>query len=314
MMRLPQVPRGIASHPYQVHNPGDLPVSLRQSAEQALRSQESVHSIFVVPAQIFFKGWFSRRYVPEQALIFTAQGVLHIQDGAMPGQPAQATYLPADDLLYAHLSLLLLYGRLELAGPVGSGLTRVVVEFNTVGESLLQPGLRQLLRLAWGQTTAQGDNQPPGAAVLEKLNRLPMKFRNGLRHRGLQPGERLLGFVFQPGIWTRRWRFFSHQVTATTLLALTDCQLIILEEDKTGGQASYGWIFTFCPLAGVAGIETRPAGAWQEVQVHLERGGVTVDRQITLEPEVALTWHDLWTYYGQVGEEPKESAWDAAFQ
>lgn len=314
MMRLPQVPRGIASHPYRVHSPGDLPVSLRQSAEQTLESRGPVHSIFVVPAQAFLKGWFGRRYVPEQALVFTAQGVLHIQDGATPGQPAQATYLPADDLLYAHLSLLLLYGRLELAGRVGSTLARVVVEFNTVGEPLLQPGLRQLVRQAWGKKAALAAGQTPPEAILRELDRLPMKFRNGLRHRGLQSDERLLGFVFQPGIWTRRWRFFSRQVTATTLLALTDRQLVILEEDKTGGQASYGWIFTFCPLAGVAGIESKPAEAWQELQVHLERGGVAVDRRITLEPDVAVAWRDLWVHHSRIGTESKESAWNAASQ
>jgi hypothetical protein len=297
MTKLPKIPTGLASHPYRVNHPSDLPVSLWQSAEQALGPQEPVDSIFVVPAQVSSKGWFGLRYAPEQALLFTSQGVLHVQDGATPGQPAQSTYLRAADLLYAHLSLILLYGRLELAGQVNGTLARIEVEFNTVAESLLQPGLRQLVRQAWGQTTTLAAGQAQTETILRELDRLPMKFSNGLRYHGLQPGERLLGFVFQPGIWTRRWRFFPHQVSATTLLALTDRQLIILAEDKMGRQANYGWIFTFCPLAGVAGIELIPVEAWQELQTHLERDGVVVDRQITLEYENALTWQILWTHW-----------------
>jgi hypothetical protein len=313
MTKLPKIPTGLASHPYRVNHPSDLPVSLRQSAEQALESQEPVDSIFVVPAQVSPKGWLGLRYTPEQALLFTSHGVLHVQDGAAPGQAAQTTYLRAADLLYAHLSLILLYGRLELAGQVNGTLAHIVVEFNTAAESLLQPGLRQLVRQAWGQTTALAAGQGQPETVLRELGWLPMKFSNGLWYHGLQPDERLLGFVFQPSIWTRRWRFLPYQVSATTLLALTDRQLIILTENKVGRQANYGWIFTFCPLAGVVGIEQKPVGPWQELQMHLERGGAAVDRRITLEPQVALAWRDLWTHYDRIGEEPKVSAGDAAF-
>ncbi len=298
MAKLPLIPKGMASHPYAVQSLGDLPVSLRQAAEQALETGEPIHSNFVVPAQVSPRGWLGLRYTPEQALLFTSQGVLHVQDGATLGQPAQATYLRADGLLYAHLSLILLYGRLELAGQINGALARIVVEFNTVGESLLQPGLRQLVRQAWGQTTTRAAaGQAQTETVLRELDRLPMKFSNGLRYHGLQPGERLLGFVFQPGIWTRRWRFFRRQVSATTLLALTNRQLVILTENKVGRQANYGWIFTFCPLAGIAGIEPKPFEAWQELQVHLERGSVAVDRRIILESETTLAWQNLWSRY-----------------
>jgi hypothetical protein len=304
MAKLPQVPKGIASHPYTVQSPGDLPVSLRQSAEQVLEPGAPIQSNFVVPAQPFPHGWFGALYVPEQALLFTSQGILHIQDADTPGQPASATYLRALDLLYARLSLLLLYRQLELVGQVSNILTRVVVEFNTVGEHYLRPGLRHLVHLALSQTTALPANQAQVETIWRELNRLPMKFANGLRYHGLQPGERLLGFVFQPDIWTRRWWFFPHQISATTLLALTDHQFIILEEEKKGKEANYGWIFTFCPLAGVAEIELKPGGSWSELQIRLGRGGVTVDRRVTLEQEQARAWRELWAQYG--GQEEKQ--------
>lgn len=136
-----------------------------------------------------------------------------------------------------------------------------------------------------------------------------MKFSNGLRHRGLQRGEQLLGFVFQPAIWTRHWRFFSRQLTAALVLALTDRQLIILEEDKTGEKGSYGWIFTFCPLASVSGMEMKLSEGRQEWYLHLRRGVTMLDRQITFEPETALIWQDLWSRYSRVREGTKEPAW-----
>jgi hypothetical protein len=314
MTKLPRVPTGLASHPYAVQSPGDLPVTLRQLAEQGLEPGEPIQSIFVVPAQIFLHGWFRARYAPEQALVFTSQGVLHVQDAVTPGQPASVTYLRASDLLYVRLSLLLLHGHLELIGQAGDILTRIVVEFNTVGERLLQPGLRHLVRLALNQTTALTADPDQSEIALHRLAWLPMKFSKGLYYHGLQPGERLLGFIFQPDIWTRRWRFLLHQVSANTLLALTDHQLIILEEEKKGKHANYGWIFTFCPLAGVAGIELKPGEVWPELQIHLGRGGKTVECRVMLEQKQARAWRELWTQYGGKWEERREPVPNTAFQ
>lgn len=297
MARFPRVPTGLASHPYTVQSPGDLPPGLRQPAEQGLEPGEPIHYIFVVPAQLFSQSWFGARYAPEQALLFTSRGVLHVQDAVTPGQPASTTYLQAPDLLYARLSLRLLYGQLELVGQVNDTLIRIVVEFNTAREELLQPGLHHLLQLALNQTTALPADLDQSEIALHQLAWLPPKFSNGLYHHGLHRGEHLLGFIFQPDIWNRRWRFFAHQVAANTLLALTDRQVIILEEDKKGKQANYGWFSTFCPLAGVAGMELKPGEAGPELQLCLGRGDVMVKRHITLEEKQAQTWQDLWGQY-----------------
>lgn len=289
-----------------------MPPSLRQPAEQALEPGEPIHSIFVVPAQIFLQGWFRARYAPEQALLFTSQGVLHVQDAATPGQPASVTYLRAPELVYARLSLLLLYGQLELIGQRGDTVTRIVVEFNTVREQLLQPGLHHLVQLALSQTPALAADPAQSQSALTRLGWLPLKFSNGLYYHGLQPGEHLLGFVFQPGIWTRRWRFFPHQVSATTLLALTDRQVIILEEEKKGKQANYGWMFTFCPLTGVAGMDLKPGEIWPELQIHLGRGSEVVKRRVILEEKQARAWQKLWTQYSGQREEQGEPVLSAA--
>lgn len=298
-MSRPRVPTGVRSHPYLVASLADLPEELRQLVQGTPWLREEIGSIFVVPPQSFFKGWFSWRYVPEQALLFTPDGVLHVQSPVEPGQAAQAIYLRATSLLYTQLSLLLLYGRLELAGRVNGALCRVVVEFNTVGWHLLQPSLQRLLCLGW----TQPDNSKPLAessatAVMAKLDRLPLKFSNGLRLDALQPGECLLGFVFQPAIWILRWRFLRQQVSATTLLALTNQRVIIVEEEKNGQRASYGYIYTFIPRAAITHIEAQPGECWRELLIQLEQGAVTAERRVTLEPEPAADWQKLWQRYG----------------
>jgi len=295
MSKILPVSRGIETHPYLVSSLAELPSSLQVAARQALSPTEQPDHIFMVPAQSFFRSWLSRRYVPPQALLFTAQGVLHVQEAASPGEPAPATYLQGDDLLYIQLHLLLLYGRLELVGLANGALTRVVVEFNTVGFSMLQPGLRQLLPLTWGAIKLEKSDALD--RTLSEFDGLPLKFKNGLRLYGLQPNERLLGVIFQHRLWKRYGRALQHQVSANTLLALTDHELVIIEEEKTGWKNPYGWILTFCPLACLKEFETTPEGAWQELQLRLARKGVEVDRRVKLGPETALNWQALWSRY-----------------
>lgn len=295
MKKVFPISRGIETHPYRVNDLAELPASLQSAVQQALGPTEQPERIFLVPNQTFFKNWFSRRYVPQQALLFTAQGVLHVQEAVSPDQPPQATYLHAASLLYIQLRLLLLYGRLELVGQVNGDLARVVVEFNTVGVPLLLPGLRRLMTLAWESAEPEIPISREGS--LPEFDSLPLKFKNGLRLYGLQPGECLLGLVFQPGLWERHGSLFRRQISANTLLALTNHDLVIVEEERTGRTNPYGWILTFCPLAGVKGFEAAPGESWQEMQLHLTRDGVAVDRQVTLERETVQAWQNLWAHY-----------------
>jgi hypothetical protein len=290
-------PRGPA-HPYPVEKIAELPDSLQRAIlGSPWAAEEQVTSIFFVPPQTFYGGRTGPRDVPEQALLFTSQGVLHVQ-ASTSGEPARTAYLRGADLVYVHLSLLLLYGRLELVGEADGSLARVVVEYNTVGHDFLQPALHQLLRMAWEQPYGSLDEDPT-VALLGQLEKQSLKFRNGLRHYGLQAGERLMGFVFQPGITRRYWGFFHRQVMPAALLALTNRQVIIVEEErKKQAQHAYGWLLTYCPRACVAGFEAQPREAWQDVRVRLARGGAMAERQVTLGNEAALNWQNLWARHG----------------
>jgi hypothetical protein len=284
-------------HPYVLQGLVDLPASLQQAAGQWLKPDDPAKLILMIPrhTQTLLK---NRRYVPQQALLFTSQGVLHVQEKTSPDQPPLATYLRSADLLYAHHSLILLYGCLELGGEVSGHLARIVVEYNTVGQQLLQPALQQFLRLAYGPAHAVEPHADLTNALLQNLAAQSLKFQSGLQFYALQPGEPLLGFVFQPRIVQRNWHLFSHPIAPATLLALTDREVILIEEERARG-ASYGWLITFCPRRCIAGIETMPKGEWQELCVHLARNNVTMDRRVTLENDTALAWETLWSGQSQ---------------
>jgi hypothetical protein len=230
-----------------------LPDSLRLAAQAALPPDESINSIFFVPSQSFLKSWVGQRYVPEQALLFGRRGVLHVQAVAEQTSSPRTTYLPAKGLLSARLTIMLLYGCLELVGQGSDAPVTISVEFNTVGDHLLWPPLRRLVQMAWGAAWPGASSSGTAEAMLARLRKQSYKFGNGLEIHALQSGEHPLGFVFQPNIWQPLWRFFRRKVTATTLLTLTDRQILLLEEDPQKN-VNYGWIFNFFPLDCVTGM------------------------------------------------------------
>jgi hypothetical protein len=290
-----------AGHPYQAKAVADLPVELRLLAEASLLSDDPVRTIFVVPPQTFLQktgGPGGVRRLPVQALLFTARGVLHIQGKNPAGQPGQAVYLRSDSLIYAHLSLVLLYGRLELCGVPGDALTRIVVEYNTVRHDLIRPELNRLLFLMGEPAHAAQPNDGMTHTLLEKIEQHSLKFRNGLQIHALQPGDGLLGFVFQPRILKRYWRVFHRLAAPASLIALTDRALILIEEGPAN-TTSYGWRFTFCPRKNITGVETRPNGVWQDMQVHLAKGEVKANHRLMLENDAAQTWLSIWQRHAQ---------------
>lgn len=279
--------------PYRLDSLAGLPENFRRAAETHLPPGEKPQEILLIPPGTFYDAPNKRGgawSAPRQAAIFTTNGILHIQDaeGDCP-----ATYLPAADLLYAHHSLILLYGRLELAGVVNGELARVVIEYNTVGQYLIQAPLNRLLDLAYGETPGVAENAAQNESLLEQLQAQSYKFASGLRLYGLLPGERLLGAVFQPRITRPFLKLFRLAAAPNCLLALTERAAILIDEDKIRG-AAYGWLVTICPRQRVRGMDIRPAKWWQEIRLQLEDRGVEVIRSARMEIENAERWQTLW--------------------
>jgi len=288
--------------PYPLQSLADLPEHFQQAVQQVLKPDETVVSILMLPPQPFLR----HGGVPLQALLSTSQGLLHLQEMASSGQLPPTTYLPGDSLLYVHHSLVLLYGRLELVGEVDGSLMRMIVEYNTAGLPLVEPMLKQFLRFTYGWSETEKSYNLQSNSLLDSLEKESFKFMNGLRLYALQPGEKLLGYVFQSRITRPLLHFFHHPIAPASLLAMTDQAVILIEEDKARG-AAYGWIITICPRKYVTDIECNPDREWQVGRVHLKRNGINEVRKLTLENEKALAWEALWAGCNQI-EAQKGSA------
>ncbi len=276
--------------PYLVPGLADLPEHFQQVLQPVLKPGERVDSILMLPPQPFLK----RGGVRRQVLLSLARGLLHVQDG----QPPTVTYLPGESLLYAQHTLVLLYGRLELVGEENGKLLRMVAEYNTSGQALVDTALRQFLRLTYGANQVDDSTLEQNNLILKKLEAESFKFMNGLRLYALQPGEKLLGYVFQPRIAQPLLRFFHRPIAPASLLALSDQAVILIEENKASG-ASYGWVVTLCPRKTVTKIVNQPARAWRNISVHLLRNAVRAERNLILETRIAQAWETFWTLQNQ---------------
>ena len=118
---------------------------------------------------------------------------------------------------------------------------------------------------------------------------------NGLVLYGLLPGEHVLGFVFQPSLLGKRWRIFPLRMSETTLLAITDKQIIVVEEQSRSRFPAYGWIFTFYPRNAIKKIGVTSNRRWQELIIGMKGKAGLVERRIILEQANAMAWQEAWS-------------------
>jgi hypothetical protein len=187
-----------------------------------------------------------------------------------------------------------MFGRLEL---VDESLTRVVVEFNAAGFDIIRAGFQNFLSTSCGRNIISTPDTPLPKTLLDDLGELSYKFRNGLYLYGLLPGEQMAGFVFQPSLWSLRWHLFRLKTAETTLLVLTDKQLIVVEEQSRSRFPAYGWIFTFYPRKAIKNIGVNPGQRWQELIIEMNSRTGSIDRRILLEQPNVSAWQELWPRY-----------------
>ncbi|MFN8468060.1 MAG: hypothetical protein U0X20_21050 [Caldilineaceae bacterium] len=298
-------------HPYMVDNVDALPASLAAPAKAALppesaqRADAGLTRALYVPRDYRARGWLAARQTPEQALIFTDAGVLYVQGqpkGEEPGsEPTNGARPPMlvrpDTLLYMRSSHLLLYGRLEFVSAVAGEAVKLDMEFNAVGWRLMDNEWRSLVG-----KIVDLPPLPPDALLRESeheqelLEDLPPKFSFGLRKYGLYTGEILYGVVFQAPIWDKHWALFPKQITANTLLALTNASVIMIDEDRALVRKSqqYGYRITRIPLRAIAGLAVAEQDGLQELTFTLARNGAEAERHIKLDPQTAGQWLALW--------------------
>lgn len=285
--------RGFDRHASILQHVSELPAELQSPDVMALAESESIQKIISFPPQIQ-RGW---HYVPKQALLFTPTDVIHLAASIWPEEEAQVTCLTGYGLMYLKVTLMLLYGFLEIVAQGTDSPLRLGMEFNTVAWPYLSAPLRDLLRATQPQARSNVFEGKATCSPMTKraLEKLPLKFSNGLKIYGLLPGEEVDELVFQHRTWKPWLYFFRRPVSPNTLLLLTTNYLVVIDEDL---KVEQGWILSYIPRHIITGIQSQACGQWHELSVRLERGDQCVDYKLMLKNECAEAWHTLWTQRG----------------
>jgi hypothetical protein len=199
--------------------------------------------------------------------------------------------------MYLKVTLVLLYGFLEMVAQGQDSAVRLGMEFNTVAWSYLSSPLRKLLQATQPQvrSTLLEGQVTYSPFLKQALEKLPFKFSNGLKIYGLLPGEDLEEFVFQPRTWSPWLYFFRRPLSPNTLLLLTTNYMVVIDEDL---QVEQGWILSYIPRNMITEVQSRSCGLWNELSVQLRRGDQSVDYRLMLKNECMEAWRTLWIRHG----------------
>ncbi len=277
--------RGLERYPEILPGINQLPEELQSTAVIELAERESVQTVIAFPSQIQ-RGW---HYIPKQALLFTPKGIIHLIASVWPGQDPHLAVLDGSGLLYVQVTLILLYGFLDVVARGASASGRLGVEFNTVAWSCLEGPVRQFLKAS----TPDSAPKKPASSSSSQADReqLPLKFSNGLKIHGLLPGEELEEVVFQEAVWKRFMLLFRRPVIANTLILLTSHYVTVIKEELGVEQ---GWILTYIPRSNILGIQNRPCREWIEMTIQLGSGGDKAEIPIHLQESSTQAWRERW--------------------
>jgi hypothetical protein len=283
--------RGFDGHASLLQNIFELPPELQSPEVVELAARESIQTIIHFPQQIQH-GW---QYVPKQALLFTPVGIIHLLASIWPDEPPQITDVNGCGLLYMRVTLLLLYGHLEVVARGPQTPLRLGMEFNTVAWYYLASPLRRLLLITKTLPDVSATSTSSVAVTKRALEKLPIKFSNGVKIYGLLPGEQLEDLVFQPGLWRRWLMLLRRHLTANTLLMLTGHFVVLIQDDL---RVSQGWILSYIPRGCITEIQNHACDWYNELIFKLKHEGQTADYTVLLSKEAVEDWHTRWIQHG----------------
>jgi hypothetical protein len=283
--------RGMERHPSILKDISELPAELKSSDLTDITARETILEIISFPQQI----QRGHHYVPKQALLFTSTGIVHTLASIWPDQGPEVTVIRADSLIYLKVTLILLYGFLEIAAESSCVPTRLAVEFNTVAWDQIAPPIRQFLQDSRNTPTASIEKIPYSAQIQPALDALPLKFINGVRIYGILPGEALEELVFQPGTWEHRLLLFRQAILSNTLVLLTSNYVVVDQEEL---EVSQGWILSYIPRSRIASIRNQPCVKWNELIFNLKHGQQKLEYKILTTAKAAQAWGSSWVQHG----------------
>lgn len=285
-------------HPFLIASIDELPNELRPLVEAALPPGATLSSGLVIPANYRSKTPDAEpEVIPAQALIFTGEGMWHVQVPETDQPTPAPIYIQPDNIRWIRSSHLLLYGRIEIASAFQGKPVLLDIEFNAVGWRQKDQNWRNLVAQAVGMPPIRAGITPvPRERDRTILEGTPEKFVDGLFRYGLYTGEKLLAATFQPAVWQHHLIAFDEQRTPDTLLALTNASTLILSEERALVRHSddLGMLITRIPRQAIVDLQVDKGDPVDEVVFLLERGGVAGAYRLSLAHDTAQTWLDIW--------------------
>ncbi len=101
------------------------------------------------------------------------------------------------------------------------------------------------------------------------IKNIPTKYRNGIYIYVLQKGEVLLDFIYLPKL-VHKIFFSKINLVPDILFAVTDRQLVILEEDLSH-TSSYTWLLTYIPLNNIRDISFEKQNRYTKVIIKIKK-------------------------------------------
>jgi hypothetical protein len=285
--------RGFDRHPSILKTISELPCELQSPSIAALGQSEPIQTVISFPPQIQ-RGW---HYVPKQALLFTPTNIIHVLASIWPDQEPQVTCIPACSVLYVNVSLILLYGYLEIVARGQDVPMNLGMEFNTVAwDYCLSAPLRGFLQATRALTSLPIDKPAYSSTAREAVDQLPIKFFNGVRLYGLLPNEELQEILFQPRMWKRWLHFFQSPLSPNILLMLTSNYVVVIQEELNVEQ---GWLLTYVPRSTILEIQNQQERPWNTLSFQLKQGDQCAQYELKrLKRETVDSWHQQWSQHG----------------
>jgi hypothetical protein len=238
---------------YAVKGIEDLAPPIEAALQAQLLPGEVVQQIIFAPrqdqlvARRRMASWpnigFLWRQTPNWVLTLTGERLLVATIPEAPNPP-QVTVTPLADLLWLELGTLLLSSWVAWTWASAGRPQQQRVYFNTVRDDLFWDMVNAVRRTIMAQTDLP---RPARERHREAFEGLPFKFWNLIPRKLMFPDEQVQVLVYQPAIWSQRWRMFQRQRAATTAVVLSPAHLLIAKEDLSTDRTTYGLIARYCP-------------------------------------------------------------------
>jgi hypothetical protein len=278
---IPEMPRNYKAHPFSIGDKFTMPENLASILYNNGFDYNEYEGSFIVPPQVYPEHGFVKRYVPWQALLFNNNVIVHVKDSLILDESGTANKVCADNLTYLKLNHCLLYGKLDIVCSNGKSANRIEVEFNTTGYNILEPNLDRFLKAGLQESKASNGAKH----VYDRLKNIPVKYQNGVYMYILQKGEVLLDFIYLPRL-VRKIGFIKINLTPNILFAITDRQLVIIEDDFSV-VSLYTWILTFIPINNVKGISFEKQSRFTKAIIKIKKDNLSEELSFGISDKYA---------------------------